>query len=163
MVLPGKFSGCDATFKIDSGTHISLVSKDLVSEYDMLPGNITINSVLGQSQTLPCAGLNVSINGVSKYYELGVSDRIGCKLVILGCDIGVKDHRHFYDIACEFKHEPVQVKLTRDQSKNIQADNTYRQQQESHDGAFPTPLSMFSNNTELTVEANHPSSAISCA
>ena len=35
MLLPGKVSDCDATFKIDSGTHISLVSKDLVSEYDM--------------------------------------------------------------------------------------------------------------------------------
>ena len=63
--------------KIDSGAHISLVSKDLVSESDMVPGKITIKSVLGQSQTLPCAGLNVAINGVSKYYKLVVSDRIG--------------------------------------------------------------------------------------
>ena len=78
----------------------------------MLPGNITINSVLGQSQTLPCAGLYVAINGVSKHYRLGVSDRIGSKMVIQSCDIGVKDHRHFYDIASDFKHEPVQVKLT---------------------------------------------------
>ena len=128
----------------------------------MLPCNITIKSVLGQSHTLPCAGLNVAINGVSKYYTLDVSDRIGSKMVILGCDIGV-DHRHFYDIACDFKHEPVQVKLTRAQSKNIQAVKTDRQLQESHDGAFPTPISKLSNNTELTVETNHPSSAISCA
>ena len=102
MLLPGKVSGCDATFEIDSGTHISLVSKDLVSEYDVLPGNITIKSVLGLFQTLPCAGLNVVINGVSKYYKLGESDKIGIKMVILGCDIGVKDHRHFYDITCDF-------------------------------------------------------------
>ena len=67
----------------------------------MLPGNITIKSVLGQFQTLPCAGLNVAINSVSKYYKLGVSDRIGSKMVILGCK-GVKDHRRFYDITCDF-------------------------------------------------------------
>ena len=42
-----------------------------------------------------------------------MSDRIGSKMVILGCDIGVKDHCHFYDIACDFKHEQVQGKLTR--------------------------------------------------
>ena len=129
----------------------------------MSPGNITIKSVLGHSQTLPCAGPNVAINGVSKYYTLGMSDRIGSKLVILVCDIGVKDHSHFYDIVCDFKHEPGQVKLTRAQSKNLQADKTNRQQQELHDGASPTPLSMLSNITELTVETNHPSSAISCA
>ena len=116
-----------------------------------------------QSQTLPCAGLKVAINGVSKYYKLGVSDRIGSKMVIQGCDIGVKDHRHFYGIACDFKHEQVQVKLTRAQSQNLQADKSNGQQQESHDGAFLIPLSMLPNNTELTVETNHPSSAISCA
>ena len=60
MLLPGKVSGCDATFEIDSGAHISLVSKGLVTEYYMLPGIITIKSILGQSQTLPCAGLNVA-------------------------------------------------------------------------------------------------------
>ena len=64
----------------------------------MLP----IKSVLGQSQTLPCAGLNVAINGVSKYYKLGVSDRIGSKMVIVGCDIDVKDRHHYYDITCDF-------------------------------------------------------------
>ena len=96
MLLLGR-SDCDATFEIDSGAHISLVSKDLVSDYYMLPGNITIKIVLGQSQTLPCAGLNVAINSVSKYFKLGVSDRIGSKMVILGCDIGVKDLCHFYD------------------------------------------------------------------
>ena len=85
MLLPGKVSGCDAIFEIGSGAHISLVSKDLVSESDMLPGNITIKSVLGQSQTLPCAGLNVAINGVSKYYKLGVSDRIGSKMANWRC------------------------------------------------------------------------------
>ena len=37
VLLPGKVSGCDATFEIDSGAHISLVLKDLVSEYDILP------------------------------------------------------------------------------------------------------------------------------
>ena len=42
MLLLGKFSGHDATFEIDSGAHISLVSKDLVSESDMVPGKITI-------------------------------------------------------------------------------------------------------------------------
>ena len=125
MLLPGKVSGCDAAFE-KTGAHISLVSKDLVSESDVLQGNITIKSVLGQSQTLPCAGLNVAINGVSKYYKLGVSDRIGSKMVILGCDIGVKDHRHFYDIACDFKYEPVHVTLTRAQSKILQADKTDR-------------------------------------
>ena len=83
----------------------------------MLPGNVTIKSVLGHSHTLPCAGLNVAINGVSIYYTLGVCDRIGSKMVILGCGIGVKDHRHYYDIACDFNYEPVQVKLTRAQSK----------------------------------------------
>ena len=95
MVLPGKVCGHDATFEIDSGAHISLVSKDLVSESDMVRGKISIKSVLGQSQTLPCAGINVAINEVSKHYKLGVSDKIGSKMVILGCDIGVKDHRHF--------------------------------------------------------------------
>ena len=79
MLLPGKVSGHDATFEIDSGAHISLVSKDLVSESDMVPGKITIKSVLGQSKTLPCAGLNVAINGVSKYYKLGVSDKLAVK------------------------------------------------------------------------------------
>ena len=29
MLLPGKVSGCDATFEIDSCAHISLVSKVL--------------------------------------------------------------------------------------------------------------------------------------
>ena len=48
MLLSGKVSGCDAIFEIDSGGHISLVSKDLVSESDMVPGNITTKSVLGQ-------------------------------------------------------------------------------------------------------------------
>ena len=163
MLLPGKVSGHDATFEIDSGAHISLVSKDLVSESDMVPGKITIKSVLGQSQTLPCAGLNVAINGVSKYYKLGVSDRIGSKMIILGCDIGVKDHRHFYDMACDFKQEQVQVKLTRAQSKKLQADATDRQQQQLQDGASPTPLSVISSNAELTVETNHPSIETSCA
>ena len=79
----------------------------MVSESDMVPGKKKLKSVLGQSQTLPCAGLNVAINGVSKYYKLGVSDRIGSKMVILGCDVGVKDHRHFYDMACDFKQEQV--------------------------------------------------------
>ena len=133
MLLPAKVTGHDATFEIDSGAHISLVSKDLVSESDMVPGKITIKSVLGQSQTLPCAGLNVAINGVSKYYKLGVSDRIGSKMIILGCDIGVKDHRHFYDMACDFKQEQVQVKLTRALSKKLQADATDRQQQQLQD------------------------------
>ena len=137
----------DATFEIDSGAHISLVSKDFVSESDMLPG---IHHYQGQSQTVPCAGLNVVINGVSKYYKLVVSDRIGSEMVILGCDI-----------ACDFKHEPVQVKLTRAQSKNLQADKTDRQPQESHDGASPNAFS--NNTTELTVETNHSSNAISCA
>ena len=70
MLLPGKVSGCDATFEIDSCAHISLVSKDLISESDMVPGNITTKSFLRQSQILPCASLNVAINGVSKYYKL---------------------------------------------------------------------------------------------
>ena len=39
MLLPGKVSGCDATFEFDSCAHISLVSKYLVSESDMVPGN----------------------------------------------------------------------------------------------------------------------------
>ena len=96
--------------------------------------------------------------------KLGVSDRIGSKMVVLGCDISVKDHRHFYDIACAFKHEQVQVKLTRTQSKNLQADKTDRKQQKSHDGSSLTPHSrLFNNTSELTVETNHPSSAISCA
>ena len=81
----------------------------------MLP----IKSVLGQFQILPCAGLNVAINGVSKYYKLGVSDRIGSKMVILGCDIGVKDHRHFYDITCDFKHKLSSVQLNEITSKLI--------------------------------------------
>ena len=42
-------------------------------------------------------------------HRLCVSDGFGSKMVILGCDIGVKDHHHYYDIACNFKHEPVQV------------------------------------------------------
>ena len=90
---------------------------------------------------------------MSKYYKLGVSD---CKMAILGCNIGVKDNRHFYDMACDFKHEQVRVKLTRAQSINLKANKTDRLQQKSNDGA------MLSNNTELTVEINHPSSAISC-
>ena len=74
MLLLGKVSVCDATFDIDSGAHISLVSKDLEYVSDMFTGNITIKSVLGQSQTLPCAGLNVAINGMSKYYSLDLSN-----------------------------------------------------------------------------------------
>ena len=41
---------------------------------------------------------------------------------ILGCNI--------YDKACDITHEQVQVKLTRAQSKNLQADKKDRQQQE---------------------------------
>ena len=85
----------------------------------MSPGNITIKSVLGQSQTLSCAGLNVAINGVSKYYKLGVSNRIGSKMVILGCDIDIKDRRHFYDITCDFKHKLSSVELNQITSKLI--------------------------------------------
>ena len=119
ILLPEKVSGCHVTFEIDSGAHISLFSKDLISVSDMLPGNIIIKSVLEQSQTLPCAGLNVAINSVSKYYKLGVSDRIGSKMVNLGCDIGVKDHRHFYDITCDFKHKLSSVQLNQITSKLI--------------------------------------------
>ena len=54
MLLQGKVSGCDATFEIDSGAHISLVSKDLVSESDMLPDNITIKSVTTISDSTMC-------------------------------------------------------------------------------------------------------------
>ena len=77
MLLPGKNSGCDSTLEIDSGAHISLVSKDLVSEYVMLP-----------SKSLS----KVSWENLRLYHVLVL---IGSKMVILGCDIGVKDHRHF--------------------------------------------------------------------
>ena len=66
MLLPGKVSDCDATFEIDSDAHISLVSKDLESESDVVPCNITIKSVWGQSQTLTMCWSNVAINIVSK-------------------------------------------------------------------------------------------------
>ena len=80
---------------------------------------ISLSKVSWDNHNLPCVGLNVAINGVSKYCKQGVSDRTGSKMVILGCDIGVKDHHHFYDMACDFKHEQVQVKLTRAHSTRL--------------------------------------------
>ena len=54
---------------------------------------------------------------MSKYYKLGVSDRIDSKIVILGCDVGVKDHRHFYNITCHFKHKLSSAQLNQITSK----------------------------------------------
>ena len=46
MLCPGKVRGCDATFEIDSGAQFSLeVSKDLISESDMLPGTDMLTSL----------------------------------------------------------------------------------------------------------------------
>ena len=56
---------------------------------------------------------------MSKYYKLGVSDRIGSNMVILDCDRGVKDHSHFYDITCNFKHKFSSVQLNHITSKLI--------------------------------------------
>ena len=54
MLLPGKVSGCDATFEIDSCAHNSLVSKVLVSESDMVPCNITTKSFLTIANSTLC-------------------------------------------------------------------------------------------------------------
>ena len=133
----------------------------------MVLGNTTIKSVLGQSQTLPCAGLNVAINGVSKYYKLGVSDRIGSKMVILGCDIGVKiivivtlNMKKFELSSLELNQQNSKLKKQISRKKNLIM--------EPHQPHFLCFLAIVKTNhpssaIELTVETNHPSSAISCA
>ncbi len=83
MLLPEKVNGQDAVFEVDSGAYISMMSKDLITDKDYVPGRINVKSM---SEIFWARSY---INSISKVYKFGAHDNLGANTVLLGCDIGI--------------------------------------------------------------------------
>ncbi len=139
-LLEGKVNDKLATFELDSGAQVSLISPDLVCDKDRVPGTTSVSCVFKLRQVLPLVEVDIDIQGTRRRVRFGVSHDLDNHSVLLGSDLPKDDFCHFLLLAI---HKPCSsVKITRAQARHQKSSEAEREHQQILDGAQPTDISV---------------------